>query len=324
VAQSAPAQPVAQLGVAGLLSTIPAAVADEDATIRYGNVDGALSLAGIARPDPAEASFDDYKKWLLQLDSAIEENVIALLPREIANPIDDDLREEIGFTSLDITEFAVIEQLPDSIVVCAGVAADQIDGVLGNRVDNVWQLGDGSIDAQARTEFRSIGQTMYLGSRDSLVAYTAEPDHLAAWLSADDSLVSDPRIQSMVGVFESASVYSATIVRSNGGFVDPQSASLDVQPWSAVGLGFHQVVNGSDAVLVYHHDRPEDAVANADVIVAEFLSGGDGLQPWVEIATIVDVEVVNSDVIVRFRTTKAIDLELAMIGSAPLIFAGFG
>jgi hypothetical protein len=313
--------------VASSLSAVPAGVVTDQGYVVVGDVDAAARIGGIDRPDPADFDELEYADWVLDLGGVLrDEGVMLLLPEEISWPDDDDLADEVGFTPVDIASFLTVVQTPESLSFVAGVSAGAIDAALGERNDRgMWQIGEGTINPDDRTEFRPLGEEIFLGSRDGLIAWSRSEEIVETWLAADDSLLDEEAYRALAKHLDDTGVYSAVLVASERFVSAPPTELSVVRPWRGVAVGLVAAADsGIEGVIVYHHDSADDAAANAEVIGDEFANGESAFsqQRWTELVDVQSVDARGSDLVVRVQLDEPRLLFEILFRQEPILTAG--
>jgi hypothetical protein len=305
--------PAADWSVAGSLRQIPtAAVADEGtALVMTGDVDRATELAGLDRPSDPDSPAT--VKWIhgisgLPVDGTSSD--VAIMPLDQLRLAEgnhlDEIREELGWSVLDVHTYAGVDSPPEHFIAMTGTFdADTINAAQGDRDDDIWSLGgdDFSIDVKDLTRARRLGQSVRTALHDDRLAESVSTPTMKAWLSGKHTLADDRSLVAVAEALDDHDVYSAALVLQRAGSdgSTPSSAGADdLAPFDGFGVGAAHDGDGAQAIYAYHCDDADAAEHNAEVLRSMFEEGESAAtqQPWSEIVEVADIDVDGPVVVV--------------------------
>ena len=307
--------------VADSLRQIPVAALQSGPVLAVsGDLDRASQLAGVDRP-AHDADADAVIGWaeaITGLPHDGKNSDVAVVPLDVVRferiAQIDEIREELGWSALDVATYAGVDSPPQHFGSMTGSFDDtQIDAAQGDRTDGIWSLGgdDFAVDLKTVTAARPLGSSVRTALEDGRLGEAASTPAIEAWVAGStESLADDPAMMSVAEALDDAAVYSAVVVRgaTDAGSTStpsaPSTAKTDeLAPFDAFGAGADHDDNGAQIVLAYHCDDDAGATHNGQALRTLFETGSSDRtrQPWSELVEVDDVHVNGQMVVVTLN-----------------------
>jgi hypothetical protein len=267
------------------LAQLPESLLDDGWLITAGDIDRASELAGERKPSAASNDAEAVADWSLGITGIRDEDGVkpivgALLP-EASNYASinqiDEIRDEVGWTLLDVSTFIELSLPPSRFTVMTGeFDRDEIDAAVDSNDDDVWSIGedDFEVDLDDRSAARPLGEALRLAERDGRLAVSKSTPPIEQWVEGDDdTLADDEDISAVAAALDDQDVYAAMIVDGStmslaGANLNPEQidAAMEtaLQVFEVLGVGLTVVDDQAVAVFVYQHDDEDAAAENAD------------------------------------------------------------
>jgi hypothetical protein len=303
-------------GLSALLARIPAG---DGGYVQVANWRAAREAAGVDQPG-TDADGDDVIDYIRALE---EVGLQAASPYELAGRA-TALRDELGFSVVDLDASAAVGEPPDVAVVFAGRIDDgavrdtvEDDPVFADRletgeIDGVeyWSWGDeDEIDIRNRSELRTVGESLRLAVVDDGAVLTRRTDTLEDLLAvaAGDarSLADDEDLAAVAGALDERGAIAA-VLSDEALSADPvrvldtrvprpevDDGAPALPSYRAYGSGVAAGDGGPTLVLVLAYGDDDRAQEAAAALQARFDDGTSFAtrQPWAELVR--DAEVVT-------------------------------
>lgn len=196
-----------------------------------------------------------------------------------------------------------------------GFAGDRLDEALGEAEDDVWVVGDPdaegfAVDVENATPARPLGETLWLSLDGSRLTVSKSAEALETARAGDETLGDDPTLAALADALDAHDTHTALLTRARGtvvGGIEPSSEMCETMAESALteaptGVAAGQASDGDDqlVVLALTHADTDAAEADADAVERIFNDGVSlaSNQPWTDIVTLQDVEVVDDTTVV--------------------------
>jgi hypothetical protein len=297
-----------------LLERIPSG---QGGFVQLANWRAARDAAGVEQP-ATDADGDEVVEYLRALEQL---GFATVSPYELAGRA-TALRDELGFSVVDLDASAAIGEPPDLAVVFDGrIDADTVrdavedDPVFADRLQTAeadgveyWSWGDdGAVDVRGTSELRRLGESLRLAVVDGgalLTRQTGLMEDLLALDGDDDgrSLADDEDLAAVAGALDERAAIAALLSDEAPGtdpvqVLESQGSSVpgDDEPtlpaYRAYGTGVASVDGDPTLVVVLAYGDEERAQEAAEALQARFDDGVSSAtqQPWSELVT--DAEV---------------------------------
>lgn len=270
--------PASEFSIAEMLTLIPAGEFDDSANLSFGDLTGATTLAGLTRPAGA-GDGEAISRWLTDLYEGVgaQKPVACTLPgfRGLLDaPVVGQWNQDLGWSMTQVDRFVVDGAGWNEFTVLVGNFDEAaIDAAVDSDDDGRWvasYLGDP--DSAADSWFNRTGEPIHLDLQDNTLAVDLDGARLPEWQSGK-SLADNPALLSVAEQLDAAQVYAARVM------TDPylEVESMDriharedgltlLSEFDALGVGLTLRDGVPIAVVVYHHDSPETAEQNAQLL----------------------------------------------------------
>ena len=323
--------------------------ADVDSSVIYaGDIDRAMEIGDIERPDDPAA--DDVFPWTAALTGTgtPEEPAQVFLPLpDLLRPDTTDpaqMNELAGWSVLDVRTFVAQSTPPDSMTVVSGdldLSGDLSEVEDGIVTDVEGEDNEPDLESQG---LNRLGIPTRMADGDGWIAASSSTDLVQDWLDGEESLAeANGDYASLADALDEEGAYSAVLTGSVGGLdpsillgerLDPDEAEerfrelLDIlpeEPFGAVGIGWADD-DGEPLVVTAYHFGSEEAAESATDRLRELYESGTSAQNQAPFSDYFEVQDVTAEGEVAVVTSHvpegaAIGTVYQMLLTRDLIFA---
>lgn len=313
--------------VLGALGELPQVASDGDPIVSTGDLVGASELAGMTRPEGDE----ELVQWIGALTGLPQDGEVspvfvplaALLHNGAGSP--SEVADDLGWSLADVDAYAEVSAPPQSFTAVVGDVGDDTLASLPQVVDGVATAGEGedlSIDPEAQTIARPLGQPLRMAQQESVLVASPNTHHVQGWLTGEaQTLADDDAYAAVAAALDEAYVVGAFLgpgapfnpaaVLGPGGTDEAVAELTELRdqlvstPFDVVGLGFG-VEDGEAVVTVAYHFGTDAAAQQAVPVLESLFAEGRSIQSGSPISAYVEIRDAAAD-----GTVAVVTLDLA-------------